>query len=195
MSGLRKPTPRHHPPSRLLSWHDAYVHVSGEVARVVVETSDRVEKIDHVWIEIDVGTDGRLSLSLSTCSRPSRLAGLDSRVRLGIVSSTWSELPAAAVTRAEPLDYGVFESQHPIEYLAHDRIELEKILLEKAGRAVCAEAWGEFYIRGQAGVHQIHSRRGSFAMPKDYVAQDGALQLYYEDGSRELLLFKFAGQP
>lgn len=170
------------------------MHVSGTIARVVVETSDRVEKIDHVWIEIDAGEDGRLSLSLSTCSRPSRLAGFDARVRLGIVSSTWSELPAAGVTRTQPLDYAVLEAEHAVDYLAHDRIELENILLEKAGRAVCAEAWGEFYIRGHAGVHQIHSRRGSFAVPKDFVGQDGALQLYYEGGSRELLLFKFAGQ-
>ncbi len=154
-----------------------------------------MEKIDHVWIEIEAGADGRLSLSLSTCSRPSRLAGFDSRVRLGIVGSTWSELPAAGVSRAQHLDYAVLEAEHAIEYLAHDRIELEKILLEKAGRAVCAEAWGEFYIRGHVGVHQIHSRRGSFAVPKDYVGQDGALQLYYEGGGRELLLFKFAGQP
>lgn len=161
----------------------------------MVETNDHVEKIDHVWLEIDAGADGRLSLSLSTCSRPSRRAGFDPRVRLGIVRSTWNELPPPGVTRAQTLDYAVFEAKHTIEYLPHDRIALEKILLGKAGRAFCAEAWGEFYLRGQAGVHQIHSRRGSFAVPKDHIGQDGALQLYYEGGNRELLLFKFAGQP
>ncbi len=157
--------------------------------------SAHVEKIDHVWVEIDAGADGGLSLSLSTCSRPSRLAGFDARVRLGVVASRWDQLPKPGVLRAPPLDYAVLEAEHAIEYVAHERLALEKILLEKAGRAHWAEAWGEFYLRGQAGVHQIHSRRGSFAVPRDDIGQDGALQLSYEGGTRELLLFKFAGQP
>lgn len=171
------------------------MRASGTITRVVVETSDQAEKIDHVWIEIDAGADGGLSLSLSTCSRPSRRAGFDPRVRLGVIGGRWSELPMAGVVRVPLLDYAVFEAEHPIDYVALERVALEDIILEKAGRAIFAEAWGEFYLRGQAGVHQLHSRRGSFALPKDFVGQDGALQLYYEGGSRELLLFKFAGQP
>jgi hypothetical protein len=58
------------------------------------------------------------------------------------------------------------------------------------------EAWGDFYFRAHIGVHQIHSRRASNAVPRDLIGRDGAIQFYYrEPRVREMLLFKFAGQP
>ena len=46
------------------------------------------------------------------------------------------------------------------------------------------------------GIHQLHSRRGSHAVPKDHLGRDGAVQFYFAESQRsELLLFKFAGQP
>ena len=164
--------------------------------RALVETSDRAEKIDHVWLDLRTSESGILRLSLSTCSRQSRNAGFDPRVWLGVVRSVWSELPAAGIYPADPLDYAAIESIHPIDYAPYDRPALEHLLTEKARRAVCAQAWGEFYVRGKAGLHQIHSRRASFAVPMDRVGQDGAVQFFFEeDKVSEMLLFKFAGQP
>ncbi|MEO5722168.1 MAG: hypothetical protein ABIR71_11945 [Chthoniobacterales bacterium] len=178
-----------------MSWDGKFVHVSGTIARVVVETSDRVEKIDHVWIDLETGLEGILRLSLSTCSRQSRNAGFDPRIWVGIVHSSWTELPTPGIEPGQPFNYATLESTRRTDYLAFARRELEQLLIEKAGRALCAEAWGDLYVRGQAGVHQIHSRRASFAVRTDHIGRDGALQFYYDDGVRELLLFKFAGQP
>ena len=183
-------------PHRLSTRHGEFVRLSGEIAGVVIETSDRPEKVDHVWIDVRAGEFGTLRISLSTCSRQSRAAGFDPRIWLGTVRSLWSELPVAGVFPSHPLNYAVLDSAQPIDYVPFDRPALEELLLEKASRAVCAEAWGELYVRGHAGVHQIHSRRASFAVPADQVGRDGALQFYYQDPAIcELLLFKFAGQP
>lgn len=189
-SSARRPKPH-----RLFSRRGEFVRVSGELAGVLVESSDRPEKVDHVWLDIRAGDFGHLRISLSTCSRQSRAAGFDSRVWIGTVRSTWEALPAAGLFPGKPLNYAVIESTHPIDYVPYERPMLEALLIEKAGRAVCAEAWGELYVRTHAGVHQIHSRRASFAVPVDQIGQDGALQFYYQDSACEMLLFKFAGQP
>jgi hypothetical protein len=165
------------------------------VARILIETNARPEKIDHLWLDLRAGSDGVLRVSLSTCSRQSRAAGFDPRVWLGIVESTWSELPVAGVAPARPLNYSAFESMRPIDYLPYERRALEQLLTERSGRAIFAEAWGSLYLRGRPGVHQIHSRRASFAVPTDRSGEDGALQFFYEEGVCEMLLFKFAGQP
>ncbi len=183
-------------PSKLLQLREQYVTVAGEIASVIVEEEEDARKIDHVWIQVRAGKFGRMQISLSTCSRQSRAAGFDPRVRVGIIRSSWSELPAAGLRSATPLNYTVLEAAQSIEYPAYDRVALEELLVEKARRAIYAKAWGEFYLRAQRGVHQIHSRRGSFAVPRDLVGQDGALQFYFRQPDvREMLLFKFAGQP
>jgi len=170
--------------------------VAGPVGAVVIEVSDRPEKIDHVWINVLAGAAGTLSIALSTCSRQSRAAGFDPRIWVGTVASTWSELPAAGIHRADPFNYADIEAKYPVRYVPYDRPELEELLLQRARRAVCAEAWGELYVRGHGGLHQIHSRRSSFAVPEDLIGQDGALRLYYREATlAEMLLLKFAGQP
>ena len=137
-----------------------------------------------------------LQLSLSTCSRQSLSAGFDPRVWVGIATSNWDTLPELGIFRSGPLDYATLAAEHAIDFVPYHRTVLEELLVEKASRALCAEAWGDLYARGNPGVHQIHSRRGSFAVPEDHIGRDGALQLYYQkDASREMLLLKFAGQP
>ena len=72
------------------------------------------------------------------------------------------------------------------------------MLVEKAESAVRIEIWGELYARKKMGLHQIHSRRASCAVPEDKVGSDGALKFFFEadpDRFAELLLFKFCGQP
>ncbi len=102
----------------------------------------------------------------------------------------------AGVFPSAPLDYGTFEAENLIEFAPYDRQSLEVLLLAKAGRADFVQAWGDFYSRGgQAGVHQIHSRRSSFAVPIDHTGRDGAVEFFYrEENTSETLLLKFAGQ-
>ena len=173
-----------------------FVSVAGGIESCLVETSRHPSKIDHVWIDVRAGAAGLIRVTLNTCSLNNRDAGFDSRVRLGSVVSPWSELPAAGMWPAEPLDYAVIEAANAIIYLEYDQPTLEALLLEKAHRAVGLEGWGEFYLQELPGLHQLHSRRGSSGMPKDFVGRDGAVQFYFaEPKQRELLLFKFSGQP
>ena len=181
---------------KLYPRHGELVCAAGEIASVLIETADDPADIDHLWIDIRAGEDGPVRLSLSTSSRISRLAGLDARVRLGIVPSTWSELPRAGVQEARALDYATIEAAHEVNYVPYERLELERLLVERTRRAVFVAGWGELYVHAHAGVHQIHSRRGSFALPADVIGHDGALQLFFaRDNHTEMLLFKFAGQP
>lgn len=195
---MRKRLPRERLAPHLLRLHEQFVHVAGEIASVAIEREVDERKIDHVWINLRAGDFGQLQLALSTCSRQNRAAGFDPHVRVGVIASPWeaSALPPAGVRSARPLDYALLEAEHPVTYQAYKRKELEQLLLERTERAVFAEAWGDFYVRSGLGVHQIHSRRGSLAVPADYVGRDGALQLYFRAPDvREMLLFKFAGQP
>ena len=193
---MRRTAARSRVPPQLRRFHDEYVRVAGEIASVAIEREPDERKIDHVWVEVRAGEFGRLQISLSTCSRQSLAANFDPRVRIGVITSAWIELPSAGVHSATALDYAALEGAHRVEYLPYERKEVEQLLLERTDRALFVEAWGEFYVRARAGVHQIHSRRGSFAVPEDHVGRDGALQLYFRDPHvREMFLFKFAGQP
>ena len=188
----RRPSRRH----KLHHRHGDFVSVAGEIASLTVETADDPGKIDHLWIDVRAGDDGPFRLSLSTSSRISRDAGLDARVRLGIVASSWRELPPAGLRDARPLDYRTLEATQQVDFIAYERTDLERLLTERAQRAIFVQAWGELYARAHAGVHQIHSRRASFALPADVIAHDGALRLFYApENQSEMLLFKFAGQP
>jgi hypothetical protein len=182
-------------PDHLFALRDRYVRVAGEVASVQVEEDLDDRKIDHVWITVRAGEFGRVQISLSTSSRQSRALELDPRVRVGRIDGQWDQLPAAGVGTVPPLDYRKIEAEHPVSYAPYERVTLEQFLTDRAKRAIYAEAWGEFYIRAHIGVHQVHSRRASLAVPRDVIGQDGALQFYYPANTRELLLFKYAGQP
>ena len=200
MTKLKRLTPSGRNSSRpiahLLAWENRYVTIAGEVAAVAVEHEEDDRKIDHVWIDVRAGEFGRLQIALSTCSRQNRAAGFDPRVRLGLIESIWADLPPTGVHAARPLNYADLEATHRLHYDAFERVQLEKLLVEKASRALLVEAWGEFYVRSHIGVHQVHSRRASFAVPRDEVGRDGALRFYFREANvSEMLLFKFAGQP
>ena len=184
-------------PDRAFALRDRYVCVTGEIASVVIEQEEDDRKIDHVWIHVRAGEFGRVDISLSTASRQSRALGFDARVRVGVVRSRWSELPPAGVRLIdEPLDYATLEAEHAIDYTPMERPAIERLLIDKGDRAMFVEAWGEFYIRAHAGIHQIHSRRASNAVPRDVIGRDGAIRFYFREGrSSEMLLFKFDGQP
>ena len=184
-------------PDHAYALRDRYVVVAGEIASAVVEEEEDERKIDHVWITVRAGDFGRVDISLSTTSRQSRALGLDPRVRVGIIRSGWTELPEAGVRPITgPLDYATLEADQSIDYTPLERTAVERLLIDKARRAIFVEGWGEFYIRAHIGIHQIHSRRASNAVPRDVVGQDGAIRFYFrERHTSEMLLFKFDGQP
>ncbi len=115
-------------------------------------------------------------------------------MRLGIVASNWSELPATGMEKSPGLDYRAIEGAAPVSYLEYERPALEILLTDKAKRSELIEAWGELYVRTHVGIHQVHSMRASCSVPRDFVGRDGAIRFYYPDKTAELLLFKYCGQ-
>ena len=193
---MRKRRQRAKVPPKLFLLRDKFVSVAGTVESVVVETANDPEKIDHVWLTVRAGADGRLGITLNTRSAKSRKAGYDPRVRVAVITSAWTELPAAGVYLSEPLEYGPTEAANPVDFIPYERPALEHLLLAKAKAACFVQGWGEFYVRLHLGIHQIHSRRGSFAHPTEHRGKDGAVAFYFDENrQRELFLFKFTGQP
>jgi hypothetical protein len=172
------------------------VRVAGEPATFAAEIDDDPQNIDHFWITIRTEQDESVQISLSTLSRYNRKAGFDPRMRLAIVRSTWSELPAPGIFPAPRFSYEEVERAAPVSYVAEERPALERLLLDRSRRAIFIEAWGAFYGRGHIGIHQVHCRRASYSVRTDVKGSDGAIRFYFAaDTSLELLLFKFAGQP
>ena len=151
---------------------------------------------DHVHLVITPGQGVEVHVALNTLSRRNRDAGFEPRIRVGLLREPYTELPESGVFDAGSFDYTSLEQQANIFYEYYDREAMESLLIEKTGRAILAEIWGDIYARNDFGIHQIHSRRTSCAVPEDIVGHDGALKLYYaEESMSELLLFKFCGQP
>lgn len=181
---------------RIRSSPPTFVHAIGIPYLVEHEPERDESKVDHVWIAFETPPFGRLRATLNTSSRLNRRAGFDPRVRLGMVRSTWTEKPEPVLEESEGLDYGPIEQAANVFYEHYERIALGDLLVDKGKAALRLEVWGELYARDHIGIHQIHSRRASSAVPLDVKNRDGALKFYYErDNLAELLLFKFAGQP
>lgn len=195
MSTRRRSKP-HRLPNAIFELRDRYVIAAGPPVGVTVERDRDSRKNDHVWITIETGKFGRIQIALSTMSRQSRAAGFDPSLAVGIIKSAWSELPAVGIRPIDGLDYHRLEAEHTIDFARFEREALEQLLMHKTRRAIFVEAWGELYLRAHIGVHQIHSRRASFAVARDLIGQDGVVRFYFEKPNEtEMLLFKFAGQP
>ena len=150
--------------------------------------------IDHFWITLGTGTGESIRIALSTHSRQNAADGFDPRMRVGIVTSPWKELPVAGLAKSSGLDYHALESASPVTYVEYERPALEHLLIGKTSNAILIEAWGELYVRTHLGIHQVHSMRASCSVLRDYVGRDGAIRFYFDDGHAELLLFKYCGQ-
>lgn len=170
------------------------VHACGTPISFAAEHDPNPANIDHFWITLGLGTGEPIRLSLSTRSRQNAAAGFDPRIRLGIVSSTWTEKPALGLVKSSGLDYRAIEQASPVAYTERERPELERLLADFAKRAAFIEAWGELYIRTHLGIHQVHSMRASCSVSRDFIGRDGAIRFYFSDGQSELLLFKYCGQ-
>jgi hypothetical protein len=175
--------------------HGAIVHVAGEPVAFSAEIDKVASNIDHFWITIRMGDLGPLRIALSTHSRQNAAAGFDPRLRIGVIATTWQGLPAAGLVDSPGLDYAKIEADTPVKFAEHERPALEALLAEKTRRALFIEAWGELYVRTHLGLHEIHSRRASCSVLSDYIGRDGAIRFFFPDGTAEMLLFKYCGQP
>jgi hypothetical protein len=175
--------------------HGDLVHVAGTPIAFAAEIDRVPANIDHFWITIGIGTGAPIRAALSTHSRQNAAAGFDARMRVGVVSSTWDELPNVGVSKSSCLNYHSIEALSPIAYVQYERPALEILLTDKTKRAKLIEVWGELYVRVHVGIHQIHSMRASCSVARDVIGRDGAIRFYFPDGSAEMLLFKYCGQP
>jgi hypothetical protein len=186
----------HHPSyPELRAKSGDFVHGAGAPIAFAAEIDKVASNIDHFWITIQLDTGASLRIALSTYSRQNAAAGFDPRMRLGVIASGWSELPAAGLLTCAGLDYRAIEAATPVTYVEYERPALEALLTEKTGRAIFLEAWGELYVRNHLGIHQVHSRRASCSMLKEFLGRDGAIRFYFREAAAEMLLFKYCGQP
>jgi hypothetical protein len=144
---------------------------------------------------VRAGRFGVLRITLNTSSLRNRDLGFDSRISVGILESSWSQLPVADVVTSEPFDYATIAAPDTVRFQQYERTALESRIAQEVDRALFVEGWGELYVRGHSGIHQVHSRRASHAFKTDYLGRDGAVRFYFKEGRAEMLLFKFYGQP
>ncbi|MFA7234779.1 MAG: hypothetical protein WC076_11790 [Terrimicrobiaceae bacterium] len=171
------------------------VRVVGRILGVEVEERANPDEIDHVWIRIHAGD--AVFVSVNTSSRKNRLAGFDPRVRVGLSRGTWATLPPHGAEICPANDYAEIESRSNVFFEHYERKPLEDLLMDRCAKACLLEVVGApYHQRGVQGVHQIHSRRASCAVPGDIRGGDGSLKFYFLSGqATELFLFKFCGQP
>ena len=171
------------------------VHLAGTPVAFAAEIDRVPANIDHFWITIGIGADKPIRVALSTQSRKNAAAGFDPRMRVGLIASTWRELPAAGLSKSPCLDYQSLEAATTVAYVEYGRPEMELLLTDKTKRASFIEAWGELYVRVDVGIHQVHGMRASCSVARDLIGRDGAIRFYFPDGTAEMLLFKYCGQP
>jgi hypothetical protein len=172
-----------------------YAHVVGTVSKVEMEVASTPDRVDHVWITIDVPPCGPVLLSVNTLSRLNRNEGFDPLVRVAIVKTSYAGTPEPFIEEAMGLDYATIEAQFHPRWESYEHDSLAELLMRRARAALRVEAWGEIYRKPHLGLHQIHSRRASCAVKTDLIGHDGALRFYLRDGRAEMFLFKYCGQP
>jgi hypothetical protein len=178
-------------------WDDRFCRAVGTPTFVTIEHSPHPERIDHVWVTMEVAGAGNMRAAINTKSLRNEAGGFDPRIRLGVLHKTDVTVPASGLFPSRPFDYAEIERQENIFYEHMERRDVELLITEKIDTATLIEVWGDVYARGHhRGIHQIHCRRASCAVPEDLRGRDGALRCYFEGTVRsELLLFKFCGQP
>lgn len=182
------------PAEELIAQRGRFVRVAGEPVGFAIEHDKDPARVDHLWISVRAGRFGLLRITLNTSSLRNQLLGFDPRVSIGIVESRWNHLPTAGVDLSEPRDYSAIAGS-ALPFRAYEHVALENFVAEKVDRALFVAAWGELYVRGHSGIHQVHSRRASLAFPNGQAGRDGSVQFYFENSRAEMLLFKFYGQP
>ena len=88
-----------------------YAHVIGTLAKVDLEVASSPERVDHVWVTLDVPPCGTVLLSVNTLSRANLNAGFDPSVRAAIVKTSYAGVPEPFIEEAMGLDYATVEAQ------------------------------------------------------------------------------------
>lgn len=172
------------------------VRAVGRTLSAALEVHERQEEVDHVRFVMDAGPWGRIVVAVNTTSKRNRLAGFDPRVRVGIIRGHEPDPPATGVYALAAFDYAEVERSANVFFEHHTREALEERLLGNARRSFLLEAWGAPYRNRGPGIHQVHSRRASCAVPTDLVGRDGGLRFFFSGTQEtETVLFKFCGQP
>ncbi len=167
----------------------------GTVVNFEVENPVRPENIDHVFVTVDAGLALPVTLSLNTLSFRNRVAGYDPLIRLATLRWRWTHLPSRGLYPLEFFDYETVELLENVEFRVLERAAVEEYFALRCANCRLVEAWGVPYHRAQPGLHQIHSRRASSAVPEDLRGRDGAVRFYFDEDQRsELALLKFCGQ-
>ncbi|MDQ2824143.1 MAG: hypothetical protein M3R29_01690 [Verrucomicrobiota bacterium] len=171
------------------------VHVVGQPIGYRIEANQNADRIDHLSISVRAGNADVIEIALNTFSLRNARRGRDPRIRLAIVVSTWGALPAAGIFPSDGLLYAAVEAENKVAYHEYERSALEALLIRKIDTALLVEGWGELYLRSHPGIHQVHYRRKTSALPEGEHSRDGAVRFYFEEkGTTELLLLKFFGQ-
>ena len=169
--------------------------MAGDVVKCEIEKASREENVDHIYVTVDAGLRTPVTLSINTLSFRSRIAGYDPRIRIGTLETHWLRLPTHGLYPLEFFDYDTVDLVGHVAYRIRDRVEMEDFFALRCGNCRRIEAWGSPYSRTSPGLHQIHSRRASAAVPGDMRGHDGAVRFYFDEGQRtELVLLKFCGQ-
>lgn len=169
--------------------------MAGDVIKCEIENASREENVDHFYITVDAGLQTPVTLSLNTLSFRSRISGYDPRIRLGTMGGHWSRLPTRGLYPLEFFDYDTADLIGHVAYRIRERAEMEDFFALRCGNCRRIEAWGSPYSRAAPGLHQIHSRRASAAVPRDLRGHDGAVRFYFDEGQHtDLVLLKFCGQ-
>src|SRR5688572_17123706 len=93
-----------------------FVHVTGVPYTVEAEICEDPEKLDHVWMTMEVPPYGRVRAAVNTISRVARQRGEDSRVFVAMIPGTYTEKPQAGLVECEGQSYAKLEAAIPIAY-------------------------------------------------------------------------------
>jgi hypothetical protein len=171
------------------------VHVVGQPIGYRIESNQNADRIDHLSIRVRAGIAGVIEIALNTFSLRNVRRGRDPRIRMAIVTSTWSALPAPGIFLSDGLSYAAVEAENIAAYCEYERVALEALLIQKIDTAVLIEGWGELYVRSHPGIHQVHYRRKTGTLTADERSRGGAVRFYFKEEARtELSLLKFFGQ-
>lgn len=175
------------------------VRVCGDILRAEPEQAQSAGQVDHFWITLDCGVADPVQLSINTLSLRSLHAGFDPRLRVARVRRKIAHLPSRGVRVMERFDYSEFESTHNAFFETLGREEIDQLFIELSREMPRVSAWGSPYSRKAApGLHQIHSRRRSDAVPQDVVGCDGGIEFHATHGPPfdvVMVMMKFSGQP
>jgi hypothetical protein len=172
------------------------VRAVGSATRARIEPSRNPADVDHVWITLEAGLPRPIEIAVNTQSRRNRDAGFDPRVRVGRKREPWVALPDIGVAPLARFSYAEKEARANFFYEFLERDALEKYLVDCAHMSLRMEVIGApYHQRPIVGIHQIHSRRASCAVPGDLDGLDGALCFYFAfPREAHWLFFKFCGQ-